>query len=1056
MLEQVIRRGVLLSVIVLIVGVLGVVAALRIPVQMIPDLEVRTIRVDTGWPGATPQDVEQEILIEQERYLRTLPNLQRMVSTAETGRARIQLEFPFGVDVNEALIRVNNALSQVPAYPENVDQPRLFTSSFSENSFMHFGLSPLPGNPLGLDVDMLLDFAEDNVRTRMERVSGVSQVDIGGGAARQIQVHVDPARLAQRGLSLTDVRDAIRARNRDVSAGDIDGGKRRYLVRTKGRFEDVGELESLILSRQGDALVRLGDVAEVRLSHFELRTMSWFGDERRLSVSVRREAGSNVIDVMDGVMPVVEELNRELLEPNGMRLTLISEDVRYVKASVSSVWRNLILGALLATGVMYVFLRSGTATLVGVLGIPICTIAAFIGLLLFGRTVNVISLAGVAFAIGMTLDNTIVVLESIEQARRRGLDRLQAAIQGTREVWTAVLACTATTVLVFAPILFVREEAGQLYSDVAVAISAAIIASMLVAITVVPTAISRLGFSGVSAEAVGGRGLRAAMLGTVDWMIARPGRRLSCLALTVAVLAAVLAWLTPPGEYLPEGEEPKAFSRMIAPPGYNLTEMAAVGADVRRNLLPHVGEDPARFDRGDTDMPPLRYFQMMMSTGSLTVLSEPVRTQDMEAMMNAMTTRFRSYPGMRAFSTRGSIISSNDGGTRAVNLDIAGSDLAQLYATAEAAYRRAADMFEGAQISSAPTSLSLDQPLVEIRPRWQRLAELGIGAQDFGYAVSALSDGAFVDEFFLDDDKIDIFLFSSAGNRQTLDALGRQPLLLPSGAVLPLGAVADLVETAATDNLRRVDGQRTVSVYIVAPRSVALETAVQRVQDELLPAMRAAGEIPQGISIDISGASDQLDATRASLGSNFVIAVVICYLVMVAIFTHWGYPLLILVTVPMGLAGGILGLALYNGAAAALVSMGLAVPNQPFDMITMLGFLILLGVVLNNPILIVDRTHHNLLQGMETVTAVREAVASRLRAIMMSTLTTIIGIAPLVFLPGEGTELYRGVGVIVMAGLVCSTVVTLTFLPSLLVTLLEWRALRSRLKRPLPSPVAGK
>jgi multidrug efflux pump subunit AcrB len=1047
MLEQVIRRGTLLSVVVLIVGVLGVVAALRIPVQMIPDLEVRTIRVDTGWPGATPQDVEKEILIEQERYLRTLPNLRRMVSTAETGRARIQLEFPFGVDVNDALIRVNNALSQVPAYPENVDQPRLFTSSFSENSFMHFGLSPLPGNPLGLDVDMLLDFAEDYVRTRMERVPGVSQVDVGGGAARQIQVHIDPARLAQRGLTLLQVRDAIRARNRDMSAGDIDGGKRRYLVRTVGRFEEIGELQELIVSRQGDALVRLGDVADIRLDHFEVRSLAWFGDERRLNVSVRREAGSNVIAIMDAMMPVVERLNRELLEPNGMKLHLVSEDVRYVKDSVVNVWRNLLLGALLAMAVMYGFLRSGSATLVSMIGIPICTVAAFIGLMLFGRTINVISLAGVAFAIGMTLDNTIVVLESIEQARRRGLDRLRAAVEGTREVWAAVLACTATTVLVFAPILFVREEAGQLYSDIAIAISAAIIASMLVAVTVVPTAMARMGFSGAQRQQVAGGGMHRGMLRAISWLIERPLRRCFCLLLSVLALLATLFWLTPPAEYLPEGEEPKAFTRMIPPPGYNLAEMATVSDDVRAKLRAHVGADPAGFDRGETDIPPLRYFTMSVSSGSLFMVSEPVRTRDMDAMMRSLTDLFRSYPGMRAFSSRGSIISSNDGGTRAVSLDISGPDLASLYATSEAAYRRAGTLFDRPQISSSPSSLSLDQPLVEIRPRWQRLAELGIGAQEFGYAVSALSDGAFVDEFFLNDDKVDIFLFSSAGNRQTLDALGGQPLLLPSGAILPLNAVADLVETAATDSLRRVDGRRTVSLYIVPPRSVALETAVERVRDELLPAMREAGELPEGIIVNLSGASDQLEATRKSLGGNFLIAVLVCYLVLVAIFTHWGYPLMIMVTVPLGLAGGILGLAVYNGAAAGLSALGLTVASQPFDMITMLGFLILLGVVLNNPILIVDRTHQNMRKGMATVEAVRDAVSSRLRAIMMSTLTTIIGIAPLVFLPGAGTELYRGVGLVVMTGLLCSTVVTLTFLPSLLVSLLEWPPLSRRMAR---------
>ena len=418
MFEAIIRRGTLQAVAVLIFCVLAITAALRMPVQMIPDLEVRTVSIETVWPGATPQDVENEILIEQERYLRTVPNLKRMVSSAETGRATVRLEFPFGVEIDDALIRVNNALSQVPAYPENADEPRISTSSFSENAFMYYRLIARDGNPLGLDLNLLQDFAEDNVRPRMERVPGVSRVDVGGGAPREVRIEVDAARLAERGITLVDLRDAVRARNRDASGGDIDSGKRRYLVRTLGRFETIEDVENLILARRGDSIVRLHDVATVHLDHAELRSLSYTAGQRTLNLSVRREPGSNVISIKRAMTPVVEDLNRDLLERSGLELRLVNDDVKYVEDSVRNVFQNLLLGALLATLVMYLFLRSRQATFVGVLGIPICTLAAFLGLLLAGRTINVISLAGIAFAIGMTVDNTIVVLENIERLRR--------------------------------------------------------------------------------------------------------------------------------------------------------------------------------------------------------------------------------------------------------------------------------------------------------------------------------------------------------------------------------------------------------------------------------------------------------------------------------------------------------------------------------------------------------------------------------------------------------------------------------------------------------------
>ena len=986
---------------------------------------------------ATPQDVEKEILIEQERYLRSLSNLNRMMSYAEMGSARIELEFPFGVDANDALIRVNNALSQVPAYPENVDQPRLYSSSFSGNAFMYFVLKPQPGNPLNLDVDLLRDYADDYIRPRMESVAGVSEVGVRGGAQRQIQIKVDAARLAQRGISLPELRTAIRLRNKDTSAGDIESGKSRYLLRVVGRFEQLNELENLIISHKNGVNTLLKDVATVTLDHFETRGLSFNSGERTISLSVRRESGSNVLAIKEAMLPVVEDINKQLLVQNGLELKLTSDDVKYVASSLSNVWTNLGLGALLATLVMYFFLRSGKATLVGVLGIPLCTIAAFFALMVFGRTINVISLAGVAFAIGMTVDNTIVVLEAIVQAKRQGISKAQAAINGVTEVWPAVLASTATTVLVFAPILFVAQEAGQLYSDIAIAISGAIIASMLVAIFVVPVALSHLSkksdFKQGKEFVLSDKWLKLSGFFTRSVKQAR----IAAISFIIVILSAAYV-LMPAAEYLPEGEEPKAFSMMIAPPSYNLTEMTRIGAELRGYFDAYVMAEGDDYAEGKTDMPPLEYYSMSVSVGRIWFLSAPVDPENINDMMAAITKKFRSYEGMRAFSSRGSIISSNDGGTRAVAVDIAGSDITELYQAAEAVYQQAEQVFDNPQINSEPGSLTLSQPLIEIQPRWQRLAELGISNNDFGYTVAAMSDGAYVDEFILNDDKVDIFMFSGAGNEQNLKDLANTPVVTPEGRILPLNALADLVASKNSNSVRRVNGNRTVTVYIIPPRDVALETAEQKVREELLPALWREGKISQGIKVSISGAADQLEATKASLSGNFIIALVLSYLLLVAIFTHWRYPMFILATVPLGMAGGLLGLVTVNGVNAAIGSLGFETYHQPFDMITMLGFLILLGTVVNNPILIVDQTRRFVIdQGLKVNDAVLQAVAKRLKPILMSTATTIFGLAPLVLIPGEGTELYRGVGVIVLSGILVSTILSITFLPALLVSVIK-------------------
>ena len=1043
MLENIISRGTLLTVTVLIICILGIFAALRIPVQMIPDLDVRTIGIRTSWPGATPQDVEKEILVEQEDYLRNLPTLSRINATARSGSAEIELEFPFGTDVTQMMIRVNNALSQVPSYPENVNEPRIYANSFSGNYFMFFSAETLPGNPRQLDMDMTLDFFEDNVKPRLASVAGVSEVAVWGGEERQIQILVDPARLAQRGLSLPDLREAIRSRNLDRSGGTIESGKRQYLLRTIGRFETIDEVSGLILARRGDQVIRLSDVAEVRLGQFEKRTVTRFNGAPHIFIALRREAGSNVIDIKRLMNKELVAINRELLEPAGLQLKPISDDVRYVEESVRNVWRNLILGALLATAVMYLFLRSFRATLVGVMGIPICIIVAFLGLLLAGRTVNVISLAGIAFAIGMTLDNSIVVLESIELERRRGAARMQAALNGVRQVWPAVFASTMTTVLVFIPVAFVEQEAGQLYSDVAIAISAAILASMLVAVTVLPAAAARLNFGGSGnsggAPAAFSRSTQATMT-LVKSTIATPARRVTCIAITTLASMVVIWLLTPAAEYLPEGEEPKVFASMNAPPGYNLDAIKKIGNEVEAWLLPNVGADPRLYDRGEAQVPAILYMTLRMSASQLRIIAEPVRAGDIEALMEALTNKYREYPGMRAFAARGSIISSNDGGTRSINLDISGPDLATIYAVALAAYRRAEDVFEEPRIQSRPGSLTLAQPMVEVRPRWERTAELGMTAASLGFTVSALTDGSYVDEFFLDDDKVDIYLYSNVGQDATLDTLARLPLYTGAGEVLPLGAVADITETVSSSVIRRVNGRRTVTLNVIPPRSIPLETGVERVRTEVVGYLRERGGIPASVNVAISGAADQLDATREALLGNYLVALLIIYLLMVAIFNHWGYPLLIMTSIPLGIAGGIVGLWLLNAVGGLLPLVGVSAVVQSFDMISMLGFLILMGTVVNNPILIVHRAVQNVdEQRMAPLAAVTEAVEARLRPIAMSTITTLCGLSPLVLIPGAGTELYRGVGAIVMFGILGAALVTLTMLPALTVMVLGLR-----------------
>jgi multidrug efflux pump subunit AcrB len=429
---------------------------------------------------------------------------------------------------------------------------------------------------------------------------------------------------------------------------------------------------------------------------------------------------------------------------------------------------------------------------------------------------------------------------------------------------------------------------------------------------------------------------------------------------------------------------------------------------------------------------------MSIEAQRIRIITQPKDPAHIKPLMVALQEKYREYPAMRGFVTRGSIITSNSGGTRSVNLDISGPSLLDIYDAALAAYRRAEEVFDSPRLRAEPSTLSLSQPLIEVKPKWARASEVGMTTQDFGYTIAALTDGAFVDEFYLDDDKIDIYLYSKAGRNASLDSLNQISVYTPIGAVVPLSSIARIEETVDTNIIRRLNSQRTVTLNIIPPDKVALETGVDIVKRDVVDYLRETGAVPSSINMTISGASDQLQATREALAANYVVAIVIIYLLLVAIFTHWGYPLLILTTIPLGVAGGILGLWLFNLAGEWLPLIGMNELHLGFDMIAMLGFLILMGTVVNNPILIVHQAMTNVRdKSMNAMEAVRHAVDARLRPIAMSTLTTVFGLAPLVFLAGEGTELYRGVGVIVMFGLLGTAMVSLTFLPALTVLILK-------------------
>ncbi|MEL6207691.1 MAG: efflux RND transporter permease subunit, partial [Pseudomonadota bacterium] len=576
-----IDRPVAVLAIVIMAVLFGALALTRIPVQLAPDVRKPIVVVETDWPGAAPAEIEREIVNPQEDAFRGLEGLERMTSRSRTGEAEVTLEFAVGSDMGDILLLVSNRLDRVGGYPDEAGEPRLNTSGSDDSPIAWVTVRAAEGNTRFLPE--YGDFMEDVVKERLERIDGVSTVNVFGGVSRELQIVFRPEELARFGLTIPGVVQRLRNENVSVSAGDVEEGKRRYVVRADGNLDSVEAVETIVLRSEGLGLsgargrILVRDVADVGFAYQEPGVRLRFRGEPGLAFNIVREQGANVIATMEEVKTVLNELAEGPVADEGLILEQVYDETVYIEGAIDLVTQNIWIGGLLAAGVLLLFLRSPRATLVISLSIPVSIVATFVAMAATGRTLNVISLAGIAFAVGMIVDAAIVVLENIFRLREQGMSRRQAAYEGARQVWGAILVSALTTVMVFIPILIMQLEAGQLFRDIAVAISVSVLLSLVVAVTVIPALSSRL--------MSGGEGKKPTRLPIVDhlggafsWLVMAYTRltvryraagllMVGAIASTAAVAAVTFL---PKLEYLPEGNRNLVFGLLIPPPGYNL------------------------------------------------------------------------------------------------------------------------------------------------------------------------------------------------------------------------------------------------------------------------------------------------------------------------------------------------------------------------------------------------------------------------------------------------------------------------------------------------------
>ncbi len=1035
LIELAIKRPVAVLSIVLMTVLLGWLALQTIPIQLTPDARKPLVIVQTNWRGAAPAEVEREIINRQEDVLKGIEGLERMESRASTGRAQIIMEFDPSTNRDRVLLLINNRLSQVTNLPEESDEPRLKTRDTDDNPIAWFVVKTQPGN--SRSVLLYGDFVEDVVQDRLERVPGIALVNVWGGVERELRVIVDPRRLALFGLTVPRIVGALRGANITVTAGDVDEGKRRYTVRTESELNSVERVRQVVLVTNVDqatgriARVTVGDIAEVRFGYKKATVRIRNLGENSIVVNAVRDTGANVIEVMENIRRVVRELNEGPLAQEKLRLEQVYDETIYITSAIGLVTQNIWVGGTLAALVLLAFLRSFGATLVISLAIPVSIVGSFVAMAALGRSINVISLAGIAFAVGMVVDAAIVVLENIFRHRQAGMSRFDAALTGASQVWGAVLVSALTTVVVFAPILVMNLIVGQLFRDIAVALSVAVLLSLIVAMTVIPALANRLLTDRVTQQerrfplpGIDGaaRLIVRAITGYTRVVISS---RVASVAVVVVVcgVAGVATWqFLPQKGYLPEGNRNLIIGIAVPPPGYNLETMTQIARETEDQVR-HLWRTGTVEAAKPGDPPWMsRFWFITRSTTTILAASavDPSRAAELVPILKEVAFR---EPGTFGFVTQTSLFGRGFGGSNVINLDITGPDLVENLAVARRAMgviSREMPRSEGNQIRPRP-GLELGAPEVRVIPDPLRLADNGLTARDLGMTIDAFNDGLRVSEITIGSRRVDLTLMGPQDRITRTQGIANLPIVTGQGRVISAGQLARIEVTEGPTQILHLERERTVTLQVRPPAGVALEAAIDKITNTVIPQI-AAGGLPPGVRLSVSGTADELSRTWAAMVVNLIVALCVVYLVMAILFESFFYPLIIMFSVPLATAGGVAGLL-------ALNQFGF----QPLDMLTMLGFVILIGTVVNNAILLVHQTLlHIRDEGMEVIAAINEATRNRIRPIFMSTMTSCVGMLPLVVTPGAGSELYRGLGSVVVGGLALSAVLTLLIIPPLM------------------------
>ncbi|HWS40451.1 MAG TPA: efflux RND transporter permease subunit [Arenimonas sp.] len=1111
------RRRVTVWMVTITFFMFGMIALNSLKVNLLPDLSYPTLTVRTEYTGAAPAEIETLISEPVEEALGVVKNLGKIKSVSRTGQSDVVLEFAWGANMDQASLEVRDKL-ELLNLPLEAKQPVVLRFNPSTQPIMRLALV-LPENLTGgreAQLIQLRRFADDNLKKRLDPVAGVAAVKVAGGLEDEIQVAIDNQKLAQLNLSVETVINRLRQENINISAGRIEEGSERYLVRTVNQFADLASMSEMLVANTALGVpVKLKDVADVRQGYKERQAIIRVAGREAIELALYKEGDANTVEVAKAIKTALASMQSDN-DPSmsqkpgskpkkegeylidGIEVSTIENSSIFIENALAEVKKEAVIGGVFSILIIFLFLRNGWSTLVIGLSLPISIVTTFFFMGQFGLSLNVMSLAGLALATGMVVDDSIVVLEAIAKARERGLGILQSAIQGANEVSMAVVASTLTTVAVFLPLVFVEGVAGQLFKDQALTVSIALIISLVVSLTLIPMlsslkAESPMAFVNDADSSSKGKKFRDKWLDLkslllyplhttwkrpVAWLvfalllipkliIAVPGYALGMLLnLVYPLIVFVMTWLLSVGSRLSNGSVgrimvwlsdkvmvpynhaanfyhgllPKALAQphkvLMGAAGAFITALllaTTLGAD----LIPQLSQD--RFEMTAKLSPGTRLQETDQLVNAIQVKHQ--NDSDIQALYGVSGTgtrldanptesgeniaklsvvlgsgyskkseaeiterlreTMRDYPNVQVKFGRPELFSLST----PLEIEIRSSNLKAL----DSSSLKLVDMLQKSpHFADVKSSVEQGYPEIQILFDQDRAATLGLTTRQIADQVVKQVRGEVATKYSFRDRKIDVMVRSEEQARSSVSDI-RNIIINPNSPdPVTLSAVADVVITSGPSEINRVD-QTRVALISSNLRDVDLGTAVSEVQD-----MVRENPLDPEVRIAFGGQSKELESSQKSLFFALALAIFLVYLVMASQFESLLHPFVILFTIPLAMVGAVLALWLSNSSVSVVVFIGL---------------ILLVGIVVKNAIMLIDKINQLREQGVAKLQAICLGSESRLRPIIMTTLTTLFGFAPLAFFGGDGAEVRAPMALTVIGGLLVSTLLTLIVIP---------------------------